>query len=188
VEVGKTNGCNMDTADFRLYVHGGNDALYPSYTSDQISILNKASSNGWVSDNTGVVLGMHCISQMDATTIFISGGYGRAPFQDCRRSTYFFSQSTLTPGPDMISQRAEHGCSFINDQDGIPTAIVVGGYCNTAGIRTKGVEIFNRKLNIWESGPSLPIAMNTYQVKRKLKTLKFRVCFSYELIDYKPCN
>lgn len=147
-----------------MYVHGGNDELYPHYTSNQIAYLKKVNSDVWVKNATNIELGMHCIAQMDANTLFISGGYGRAPYQDCRWSTYFFSQSKLTPGPDMISRRAEHGCSFINDRDGNPTAIVAGGHCLATDEKAKTVEILNRTLNIWEIGPDLPIALYMIQV------------------------
>jgi len=113
---------------------------------------------------------MHCIAQVNATTLFISGGYGRATFEDCRWSTYFLTHSTLTPGPDMISKRAEHGCSFINDRDGTPTAIVAGGFCQAtnlmdSGQATNGVEIYNSALNEWERGPELPVALRVFQVR-----------------------
>ena len=148
-----------------MYVHGGNDVLHePHYTSDKISFRNKINSDEWVINGTQIELGMHCMAQMDATTLLISGGYGRAPYLDCRQSTYFYSQSKLTQGPDMITRRAEHGCSFINDRDGNPTAIVAGGHCLATNGLWNAVEIYNRTLNIWESGPLLPVAMHMIQV------------------------
>jgi hypothetical protein len=65
----------------------------------------------------------------------------------------------------MIAKRAEHGCSFISGKDGKPTAIVVGGYVNAAFTRLDSVEIYNRALDKWESGPTLPDKLSAFQVK-----------------------
>jgi hypothetical protein len=114
-----------------------------------------------------VPLAWHCTSQMDSLTLAVTGGYATKNVKDCSQKSYFYhlATKTWTDGPLMIAQRAEHGCSFISGKDGKPTAIVVGGYVNAALTRLDSVEIYNRALDKWESGPALPDKLSAFQVK-----------------------
>ena len=87
------------------------------------------SQPGWSTFPTSIALAGHCMSQIDSMTLVLTGGYlstGTGPY---RQRTYFFSwfSQQLTTGPNLITSRAEHGCSFITGMDGNPTAIVAGG-------------------------------------------------------------
>lgn len=125
------------------------------------------SANLWYGDSGGSYqLSRHCVSQSDSLTIVLTGGLGSG--SGASQKTYFYpwfnyNAASMVPGPDMISKRYDHGCSFITGKDGNPTAIVAGGKDST-GMIMKTVEIFNRALNKWESGPDLPAAVYGFTV------------------------
>ena len=133
------------------------------------SVLNTIATpnndqTGWITFKQGIALAGHCMSQIDSMTLVLTGGYlsSNGPFS---QRTYFFSwyNKKLTQGPDLTASRAEHGCSFITGMDGNPTAIVAGGRVSSNTF-TSTVEIFNRALNKWESGPALPKPMSLFKV------------------------
>ena len=145
-------------------VAGGDIGNYRYTTS--IEIIGSKTSSVPLIPNLPVPLGSHCMAQMDSLTLAITGGYTTAGYSDCTRKSYFLNLASKiwTEGPAMIAARGEHGCSFIAGRDGKPTAIVAGGHVQPSPSRMDSVEIYNRALNKWESGTSLPQKINAFQV------------------------
>jgi len=143
---------------------GGNQVLKPAASilpSKTFSILLKEPDmeSAWYKLNQFEIgLSWHCMSQMDSITLVVTGGYQQNPFSTCSQNSYFYDLifGRWSEGPMLKEVRAEHGCSFIGGRDGKPTAIIVGGYGSLKSTRLQTVEIYNRILKKWESGPSLP--------------------------------
>ena len=138
-----------------MFVSGG-DTLSAGFTD---AMLFRSSNFTWETlTPLKTKLAWHCMSQMDSVTIVVTGGYTDAQFGTYSKKSYFFNiitKSWASSAPDLKIPRTEHGCSFITGQDGQPTAIIVGGH-TTGLIRQETVEIYNRTLNIWESGTPFP--------------------------------
>ena len=123
-------------------------------------------SNAWSTvPNLMVPLSWHCMSQMDSLTVVVTGGYTTSTSTVAvgNPKSYFYNLFTKvwSNGPNLLTNRGDHGCSFIAGRDGKPTAIIAGGYFNG---RMKSVEIYDRVLNAWQSGPDLPLYLNAFQV------------------------
>lgn len=140
----------------------------------------KLNQDGWIKFDTSFELAGHCMSQLDSIYLVLTGGYHISASGLYSQSTYFYSWynsngNLMTTGPDLMMGRAQHGCAFITGKDGVPTAIVAGGLVET-NARTTSVEIFNRGLNKWESGPALPQPMSGFKVPI-FKTLNLSITF-----------
>lgn len=146
-----------------MMASGGNDLFRTEGTSSKNVAVKSSTMSNWIYKESPFELSLHCMSQMDSTTVVVTGGYKTNPFKDASKSTYFYNlfSEKWTSGPDLVFETAEHGCSFISGKDGKPTAIVAGGI-NTA--KLNAVQIYNRALDKWESGPPLPQALNGFQV------------------------
>ena len=125
--------------------------------------------NGWVTLQGSIEFAGHCMSQLDSMYLVLTGGYRISSSGFFSQGTYFynwynFNGSSVTAGPDLILNRAEHGCSFVTGKDGNPTAIVAGGLV-ASGVQTNTVEFYNRATKKWESGPALPKPMSGFQVR-----------------------
>ena len=175
-----------------MVVSGGGRTYFNGYTNsmqfrfaDSWSTLSTVAPNLTPSSSLKTALAWHCMAQMDSVTIVVTGGYVDS-FLTYTKKSNFYNLATNTwsdLAPDLLIPRAEHGCSFIVGEDGKPTAIVAGGETDpstTTGIREQNtVEIYNRGLNIWESGPVMPNRLNGLMViictsprkERKIKLL-----------------
>ena len=133
--------------------------------SGVLATLAATDKTGWTNMPPYVSLAAHCMSQIDSMTLVITGGVIQVNHGQTLRHTHFYSwfSQQWTSGPDLTTSRAEHGCSFITGMDGNPTAIVAGGQVSS-NTSTSTVEIFNRALNKWESGPALPQTMSLFKV------------------------
>ena len=151
--------------------------------------FKKKQSDPWeLPSQTSFNLKYHCMSQMDSLTLVITGGMSGTAFS---KQTYFYNLKTqkwdhenVPPlkTPQLLSERIYHGCSFITDLDGQPTAIIAGGSksvdSTTSSTSFDSVEVYNRALGTWESGPKLKEKMHAFQVKYYLT----------QIILFSPCH
>ena len=150
---------------FRFIVSGG------GVWTDVFSIKQKE-SDAWVSITAPFRLVSHCMSQMDSLTLVITGG--KSLKLVVGKSTYFYDllngQFRSQSEADLLTARANHGCSFITGPDGSPTAIIAGGEGARGALNS--VEIYDRATGGWELGPNLPFVMKGFQVKGSPNIIK----------------
>ena len=136
--------------------------------------LNSGAPNPSPNTSLKTPLAKHCMAQMDSVSIVVTGGIGTGTgtgtAQVFSQKSNFYNLTTNTWSdfaPNLLTPRGEHGCSFIAGEDGKPTAIIAGGKTNVVFSllqRLKTVEIYNRALNIWESGPTMLQHISNFMV------------------------
>ena len=139
--------------NFSVIVSGGYNG------SDWLDTVEIWNQNAWHLSSTvmPVAINLHCMVQINLTTVMIIGGYNTTSLVE----TFIFNSENeiWVPGPSLQEERYGLACGRIKTTRNQPyfSIIAVGG--NNIDENLRSVEILDEVDGNWREGPALPVRL-----------------------------